>query len=104
MVLGAVTGGVIGGLIAYHTFEPEHKIQGGFGAIGSAMVCAINGCNVPQSNTRSGDTWAGIAAGAGFAGLAGYFIGKATGRWESIDLTPTVAHTGTASLNLRVGF
>jgi len=99
-VLGALSGAAIVGLVANLSFEPEYQL----GSIGDAFVCAMNNCEVPQSNSRSGETWAGAVLGASLGGIIGYQIGKRAGRWESVDLVPSVKSEGVVSMNLRVTF
>jgi hypothetical protein len=44
----------------------------------------------------------GALAGLTVGALFGYVIGRSSGRWESVDLIPTVAPEGNVSMRLRV--
>ena len=101
-VIGGVVGGVVGALIGYSSFEPEYKLQGGFGASGGGFVCALNGCNIPQSNSRAGDTANVAIAVGGTAAIVGYLIGKAVGRWETVQLDQVAIAPGNLAVSMRI--
>ena len=86
-VIGGVAGGVVGGLIGYATHEPKFGFGGsGFGGIGGGIACAISGCRTRQINSRAEDTANAALALAGIGGGLGYLLGKAAGRWETVEL------------------
>ncbi len=97
-VIGIVAGGAAGAWIAHATFEPEFHHS----SLGGALVCAINNCTPPQSNSRSTVTAEGALVGAVLGGGIGYLIGKAAGRWETVEIDQIAARNGAFSMSLRV--
>lgn len=97
-VIGVIAGGAAGALIAHATFEPEFKHS----SIGAALGCALNNCTPPQSNSRGQVTAGGALFGAALGGGLGYLIGKAAGRWETVEIDQIAATNGAFSMSLRV--
>lgn len=97
-IIGIVAGGAAGALIAHATFEPEFHHS----SLGGALVCALNNCTPPQSNSRSTVTAEGALFGAALGGGLGYLIGRAAGRWETVEIDQIAARNGAFSMSLRV--
>ena len=103
LAIGFIAGGAVGAVIAYRAFEPTFGYSGSFGAIGASIACALrSGCKLPQNNSRAGDTAAGAVGGAAFGGLLGFFVGKAFGRWDPVELDRLTVGPGNLAVSMRI--
>ena len=102
--IGALTGGAVGALAAYNSFEPRF----GYEDVGGAVICllfAIFGCDPGpqvQVNSRAEETAGGAVVGALTGGTAGYFVGKMLGRWETVELDQFMIGGGNLAVSFRI--
>jgi hypothetical protein len=92
---GGLAGAAVGGLIAYSRFEPE--IETG------PTKCTGFNCRQPQQ-TNSGlvASIKGAAAGILIGGTLGWFVGRALGQWETVELAQLMIGDGNLAVSLRI--
>ncbi len=99
--IGALAGGAVGALAAYSSFEPRFGYEDDLGAFIKRSFGVDPGPQV-QVNSRAADTAAGATVGALAGGALGFFVGKALGRWETIELDQLTVGGGALSLSFRI--
>ena len=99
--IGAAAGGAIGALVAVVNFSPIEKLALSCSIL--SFVCMEDhvGPLMPV-NSRAEETATGALRGVLIEGGLGYFIGKALGRWETVELDQITVGDGNLAVSMSI--
>jgi len=94
---GGLAGAVVGGVIGYNRFEPEIV------DVPCKYAVTPDLCRPPrQTNSGLVASIKGAAAGVLVGGTVGWFVGRALGQWEAVELAQVMIGDGKLAVSMRI--